>query len=164
MSTSGGIVDVIGATGFVGRHVVARLVECGYTVRAISRRGRAGRNGATVSIRWPPTSRPVQASAPRWSAPTPVVHLVAIPREARWPVLRGGERGRRGARPRRDACGRRAADRPPLACWASPTTRAYRYLSSKWRGEQLVRESGLDWMVLRPSLLFGPGDGFFNLI
>ena len=41
---------------------------------------------------------------------------------------------------------------------------AYRYLSSKWRGEQLVRQSGLDWVVLRPSLLFGPGDGFFSLI
>ena len=35
MSTAGGIVTVIGATGFVGRHVVARLVDCGYTVRAM---------------------------------------------------------------------------------------------------------------------------------
>ena len=29
--------------------------------------------------------------------------------------------------------------------------REYRYLSSKWRGEQLVRQSGLEWVVLRPS-------------
>jgi NADH dehydrogenase len=38
------------------------------------------------------------------------------------------------------------------------------YLHSKFQGERLVRESGLDWVVLRPSLLFGSGDGFFNLI
>jgi NADH dehydrogenase len=38
------------------------------------------------------------------------------------------------------------------------------YLHSKWRGEQLVRQSALEWVVLRPSLLFGPGDGFFSLI
>jgi uncharacterized protein YbjT (DUF2867 family) len=38
------------------------------------------------------------------------------------------------------------------------------YLSSKWRGERLVRESGGEWVVIRPSLLFGVGDGFFNLI
>ncbi len=28
----------------------------------------------------------------------------------------------------------------------------------------LVRESGLDWTVLAPSLLFGPRDGFFNIL
>ena len=38
------------------------------------------------------------------------------------------------------------------------------YLRSKARGEQLVRESSLDWVVLRPSLMFGVGDGFFNIV
>ena len=28
----------------------------------------------------------------------------------------------------------------------------------------IVRDSGLDWTILDPSLLFGPRDGFFNLI
>ena len=28
----------------------------------------------------------------------------------------------------------------------------------------LVRESGLDWTILAPSLLFGPRDGFFNIL
>jgi NADH dehydrogenase len=27
-----------------------------------------------------------------------------------------------------------------------------------------VRASGLDWTILKPSLLFGPGDGFFNIV
>jgi uncharacterized protein YbjT (DUF2867 family) len=40
----------------------------------------------------------------------------------------------------------------------------FAFLRSKCRGEHLVRTSSLEWVVLRPSLLFGRGDGFFNLV
>lgn len=36
------------------------------------------------------------------------------------------------------------------------------YQSSKARGEEIVRASGLHWTVVRPSLIFGVGDGFFS--
>jgi NADH dehydrogenase len=35
-----------------------------------------------------------------------------------------------------------------------------RYQNSKWKGEEVVRQSGLPYCILRPSLIFGPGDGF----
>jgi NADH dehydrogenase len=38
------------------------------------------------------------------------------------------------------------------------------YAKSKARAEAAVRASGLDWTILKPSLLFGPGDGFFNIV
>ena len=38
------------------------------------------------------------------------------------------------------------------------------YASSKAKAEALVRASGLDWTILKPSLQFGEGDGFFNII
>ncbi|MFH1475072.1 MAG: NAD(P)H-binding protein, partial [Chloroflexota bacterium] len=38
------------------------------------------------------------------------------------------------------------------------------YAKSKARAEAAVRSSGLDWTILKPSLLFGPGDGFFNIV
>jgi NADH dehydrogenase len=38
------------------------------------------------------------------------------------------------------------------------------YASSKARAEALVAASDLDWTTLKPSLQFGPGDGFFNII
>ena len=38
------------------------------------------------------------------------------------------------------------------------------YASSKAKAEALVRDSGLDWTILKPSLQFGEGDGFFNII
>jgi NADH dehydrogenase len=37
------------------------------------------------------------------------------------------------------------------------------YLRSKGEGERMVRESGLDWTVMRPSVVFGPDDHFLNL-
>jgi NADH dehydrogenase len=36
--------------------------------------------------------------------------------------------------------------------------------SSKVRAANLVRESGLAFTILSPSLLFGPRDGFFNIL
>lgn len=37
------------------------------------------------------------------------------------------------------------------------------YLRSKGDGERIVRRSGLDWTILRPSVVFGPDDHFLNL-
>jgi uncharacterized protein YbjT (DUF2867 family) len=34
------------------------------------------------------------------------------------------------------------------------------YQTSKWKGEEEVRHSGIAYCILRPSLIFGPGDGF----
>jgi len=34
------------------------------------------------------------------------------------------------------------------------------YQRSKWTGEEEVRRSGIPYCILRPSLIFGPGDGF----
>ncbi|MFQ5794835.1 MAG: SDR family oxidoreductase [Candidatus Bipolaricaulia bacterium] len=36
------------------------------------------------------------------------------------------------------------------------------YLLNKWKGQQTVENSGLDYTVLRPSVIFGKGDGFFT--
>jgi NADH dehydrogenase len=92
-----------------------------------------------------------------------VVHLAAIPRET------GGRRfddvnvrGTHRVVAAAESIGVRrfvhlsvlgVADDPKLA-----------YLYSKWRGENAVRASHLEWVVLRPSLMFGSGDGFFNLV
>ena len=155
-------VTVIGATGFVGSHLVPHLVGRGHRVRAVSRTGRR--------LDWAPEVEAVACDVETGAGlddalrgTDAVVHLVAIPRElhgrrfAQVNVL-GVERVIEAARRSQvarivhlSALG--VADDPHLG-----------FLFSKWRGEQLVRESGLDWRVLRPSLLFGPGDGFFNLI
>jgi NADH dehydrogenase len=38
-----------------------------------------------------------------------------------------------------------------------------RYHQTKWTAEQMVGESGLDWTIFRPSIIYGPRDQFVNL-
>ncbi len=38
-----------------------------------------------------------------------------------------------------------------------------RYHQSKWAAEEIVRRSGLQFTIFRPSLIYGPGDHFVNL-
>ncbi len=155
-------VAVIGATGFVGSHLVPHLVARGHAVIAISRGGgRPADWSDAVEARAADVTRDDVASA--LAGADAAVHLVAIPRET------GGRRfdevnvqGVQRVVAAAERIGLRrlvhlsvlgVADDPKLA-----------YLHSKWRGEQAVRNSSLDWVVLRPSLLFGTGDGFFNLV
>lgn len=44
-----------------------------------------------------------------------------------------------------------------------PATLPSRYLRSKAAAEKLLRESPLDWVVFRPSVIFGPGDSLLSL-
>lgn len=39
-----------------------------------------------------------------------------------------------------------------------------RYHQTKWEAEKLVRASGLDWTIFRPSVIYGRDDGFVNLL
>jgi NADH dehydrogenase len=38
------------------------------------------------------------------------------------------------------------------------------YHRTKFQAEELVRKSGLEWTILRPSLVFGPKDAFINML
>lgn len=156
-------IAVVGATGFVGRHVVRQLDGDGYAVNAVSRDG--GRR-----VEWGERVRAVAADVATgdglqaaFDGADAVVHLVAIPRESggrRFETINVG-----GVQRVLDAMHSAGVGRlVHLSAMGVTEDPALRYLSSKWRGEQLVRSSDLEWVVLRPSLLFGPGDGFFNLI
>ncbi len=164
MSSNGPMtVAVVGATGYVGSSVVPHLAQAGHHVIAISRDGRRQPEwAANVDARAADvsTGRGLDAAL---DGADGVVHLVAIPRESKG--LRFEEINVRGTQ--RVVAAAEAAgvkrfvhlsamgviDDPKLA-----------YLGSKWRGEAAVRASKLDWVVLRPSLMFGPGDGFFNIV
>ncbi|HEX2844024.1 MAG TPA: complex I NDUFA9 subunit family protein, partial [Candidatus Limnocylindria bacterium] len=163
MSSEPMTVAVVGATGFVGTSVVPQLAGAGYRVVAISRNGdRMPDWPASVAARSADvaTGRGLDAA---FEGADVAVHLVAIPRQTRGRSfeqvnVRGTERVVEAAR---RAGVRRIVHLSVLGVTDDPKLA---YLSSKWRGEQAVRESGLEWVVLRPSLLFGPGDGFFNLV
>ncbi len=155
-------IAIVGATGFVGSHLVPHLVDRGHEVIAVSRDGRR-------LTAWGPEveARAADVVAGDLEAglagAEAVVHLAAIPRESRG--RRFAEVNVLGARRVVAAAERIGVKRlVHLSVLGVSDDSTLRYLHSKWLGEEAVRGSSLEWVVLRPSLMFGTGDGFFNLI
>ncbi len=163
---------VTGATGFVGSHMVPALLDAGHGVRALVR---DDQGAAEVTGRLNPAQREsletchgdvtrpdtLPAAVDGVDA---VLHLVAVPRD--WDggaTLRlvNTEGTRNMLRAASDAGVRRFVHLGAMGVLDDPDLH---YASSKARAMAAVRDSGLDWTILSPSLLFGPRDGFFNIL
>ncbi len=163
---------VTGANGFVGSHMVPALIDAGHRVLALVRdaegadqvtRRLAQAQRPSVEIRTGDVTRPESLPAALAGADA-VLHLVAVPRD--WDggaTLRlvNTEGTRNVLKAASDAGVRRFVHLGALAVIDDPDLH---YGGSKAKGMVLVRESGLDWTILSPSLLFGPRDGFFNIL
>jgi uncharacterized protein YbjT (DUF2867 family) len=147
---------VTGGTGFVGRHLVARLVGAGREVRVLARR--EARVSARGEAELPRVGDPsAVASAARGCEA--VVHLVGVIRERRGASFRrvhvhGTETVVR-------ACREAGVERLLHMSALGARLRARsRYHRTKWRAEEVVRASGLAATVFRPSVIFGAGNSF----
>jgi NADH dehydrogenase len=157
---------VTGGTGFVGRSVVAALLRRGHQVRCLVRPGSAHRLADLPRVTAVPGDVTHPGSLPAAMVGSEVlVHLVGIIRERpgrgvtfdrlHTEVTRNVVAAARGSGVRRvvhmSALGTRSGARS-------------RYHQTKWAAEQALRESGLHWTIFRPSVIFGPGDGFVSLL
>ncbi|GAA5083129.1 complex I NDUFA9 subunit family protein [Lysobacter panacisoli] len=154
---------VLGGTGFVGRHLVARLLQGGHRVTVLSRG-------------FDPTKRdlkPKGASLIEGDVSNPDF-LAAVLDDADAVVNLIGilnEKGDRGDGFERVFVGitdslvgamKRMGVRRLLQMSALNAGRGEsHYLKARGRAEQLVRASGLEWTLFRPSVIAGPGDGLF---
>ncbi len=163
---------VTGADGFVGSHLLPALLEAGHRVVAVVRSPEAAERVVRrldpadrdrVKIRTADVTRLPTLPAVMKGADA-VVHLVAIPRD--WD---GGAslrlvntEGTRNVVEAMKAAGvRRLVHQGALGVEDDP---ALHYASSKAKAERIVAESGLDWTITKPSLLWGERDGFFNIL
>lgn len=156
---------IIGGSGFVGRHVCAVLAARGYRVRVAARR-----RDHVKHLLLLPTVEVVEADVHDAAQLTrlmrgcdAVINLVGVLHNAR-----GNGSFRAGhvelANKVVDACRtsgiRRLIHMSSLnAATAAPSE----YLKTKGAAETIVRNSGLDFTIFRPSIVFGPEDGFLNL-
>jgi uncharacterized protein YbjT (DUF2867 family) len=151
---------VTGGTGFVGPHVVHALRARDVPIRALVRdRSRASRLvswGAELvegDVRDPVSLRAASAGVDA------VVHLVAIIRGPRADFERVMAQGTRNV----VAAAREAGIRRFVLASAlgldERTKDAVPYFAAKWEMERAVKESGLEYVILRPSFVFGKDGG-----
>lgn len=155
---------VTGATGFVGTHLVNRLLHRGHAVAALLRRPEQARNRYSGRVEAVvgdvlDADSLARAAAGREA----VVHLVGIIHE------KGGQtfdRMHREAVENVVAAARAAGARRyvHMSAMGSAPDAPSEYARTKAAGEAVVRASGLDWTIFRPSIIFGPGDGFVSLL
>ena len=154
------MIFVTGATGFVGSHLVPRLVETGAKIRCLVRssaRAEAVQGYGVEPVPGDVTKIKTLEQAVR--GVEIVIHLVAIIRESEDATFDGvnAQGTRNVVQAAEDSGAKRFIHMSALG--ASPHPK-YRYTYSKWQGEEAVRSSKLDFAILRPSVIFGPGSGF----
>jgi uncharacterized protein YbjT (DUF2867 family) len=136
---------VIGGSGFIGRHVVAALLDAGHQVEAPSQ--------AEFDIA---AGDPI-AMAARLSGAEIVVNCAGLARESRQESLAGvnAEGARRLALACRVGGVKRLVHVSALGAGANDTTRFQR---SKGEGEEAIRRTeGLQTVIVRPSMVLGAG-------
>lgn len=156
-------VFVTGGTGFVGGHLRRALLERGHTVRLLVHGRRPplqeGEEVAEGDVTRLETFRDAASGCDA------LIHLVGIIRE--FPA-RGVTFEKLHAEATRNAveAARQCGVRRYLQMSANGTRpgAVSGYHRTKWKGEELVRSSGLDWTIFRPSLIFGPRDSFVNML
>jgi uncharacterized protein YbjT (DUF2867 family) len=156
-------IAITGANGFVGRHVIAALLEgeAPDEIRAIVRdpdRARSELTSAGLDLRRADVTDPASLAGV-FDGVDVVVHTVAIPTEREASFERVNAEGTRAVVREAERAGVRKIVH--LSAIAASPESPYPFLRSKGQGQAAVTASSVPHVVLRPSVLFGPGDDFF---
>jgi uncharacterized protein YbjT (DUF2867 family) len=161
---AGARVVVLGGSGFVGRHLVARLSAAGHGVVVPTRRRETAKHLILLpTVEVVETNVFDKAALTRlMSGATAVVNLIGILNESgRNTFARVHVELARNLTAACTAAGiRRLLQMSALNADPSGPSR---YLRTKGAAEAIVKMSQLDWTIFRPSVIFGPEDSFLNL-
>jgi len=160
------IITVFGGSGFVGRHVVRALAKAGYRVRVASRRPHLAQDlrvmGVVGQVQLIQANLRVPSSVERaLDGASGVVNLVGVLNEngrqtfSRLHAL--------GARTIAEAAAGMGISRMiQVSAIGASSESESRYARSKAEGEASVLAAIPEATILRPSIIFGTEDGFFN--
>lgn len=155
---------VTGGTGFVGSHLCVELDDRGHDVTAMSRSPDPDAVPASVeTVAGDVTDRGSLDEA--FEDQEAVVHLVSLS-----PLYKpsGGEEAHyrvhlRGTENVVEAATDHGIDRfVHMSAVGADPHGATAYIRAKGRAEEVLRESPLDWVIFRPSIVFGDGGEFIG--
>ena len=149
-----GLVALTGATGFVGKMTLDRLLEAGWQVRALARRDQPKRAGVTwVNGSLDDTDTLKQLCEGAGA----VLHIAGV---VNAPDAAGFEAGNVTGTANMLAAAKDAGIRRfvHVSSLSAREPQLSIYGASKLRGEKLVGTSMLDWTIIRPPGVYGPGD------
>jgi len=163
---SSALVTIFGGSGFVGRYVVQALAKTGCRVRIAARHphrafhlqplGGVGQiHAVQANIRYEESVRRAVDGADG------VINLVGVLQSSGRQTFDGLQAKGAGriARLARDAGARSIVQ---MSALGADRSSASAYARTKSEGEELVSEAFPDAVILRPSIIFGPEDDFFN--
>ncbi|MGB9122181.1 MAG: complex I NDUFA9 subunit family protein [Candidatus Angelobacter sp.] len=153
-------VFLTGPTGFVGKYMLERLLAEGHAVRALVRDPQKAGLSERVKAELVPGDIVEGTGLDQgMQGCDAVIHLVGIIVEKGTNTFeRVHHLGTRNVV--------KAAKRTGIKRFVQMSALGVRadgvapYQTTKWKGEEEVRQSGIPFCILRPSLIFGEGDGF----
>ncbi|MCF3640794.1 complex I NDUFA9 subunit family protein [Rhizobium sp. TRM95111] len=159
------LVTVFGGSGFVGRHVVRALARRGYRIRVAVRRpdlaGFLQPIGGLGQISFVQANLRYRASVDRAvQGADHVVNCVGILFESGRNTFDSVQDF--GARAVAEAARAAGATLTHVSAIGADVNSASSYGRTKGRAEKAILETKPDAIILRPSIIFGPEDGFFN--
>ena len=159
-------VFVTGGTGFVGNEIVLQLLTAGHTVHCLVRPGSEEklRHKNNITIHYGDVSD-LESLSKGMDGCEAVVHLVGIIREFPGKGITFAKlhtEATRNVLQAASQCGiRRYLQMSANGTRANAETG---YHKTKWQAEEAVRNSGLDWTIFRPSLIYGKDGEFITMM
>ena len=145
---------ITGGTGFVGSRLIALAVEAGHQVRALTRREQAERE----HIAWIPGDlQNTEALARLAEGADAVIHVAGVVNAPdRAGFAAGNVEGTANMLAAAQAAGVQRFVHVSSLAAREPGLSDYGW--SKAEGDRLVTASPLDWSIVRPPAIYGPGD------
>ncbi|CAN5332295.1 NAD-dependent epimerase/dehydratase family protein [soil metagenome] len=147
-------IAVTGATGFVGGHLLPQLIGAGHQVNALTRRPQADRPGVT----WVAGALDNEDALARLCENCDaVIHVAGVVNAADAAGFDAGNRlGTLAMLHAAEAAGTKRFVH--ISSLAAREPQLSMYGASKRAAEDAVVKSSLDWRVVRPTGIYGPGD------
>src|SRR5579871_352416 len=155
-------VFLTGATGFVGRHMLNRLLQEGHFVRALASDPSAmsGIQHGRLEV-VPGDTVEGKGLAEGMNGCTAVIHLVGVIAEVGSATYERVHS--QGTRNVVEEAKKQSISRfVQMSALGARADGVSGYQTTKWKAEEAVRHSGIPYCILRPSLIFGAGAAGMN--